>query len=93
MICLVGVEGEGTVCEAFLRLLSFFVLDLDIMAVLPVLVAGAPAGTGGTGRVGLERGVGFLVLERGVGFLATTALATTDGGAPESWLLVEESWR
>ena len=59
------------------------------MAVLPVLVAGAPAGTGGTGRVGTAEAL----LERGVGFLATTDLATTDGGAPESWLLVEESWR
>ena len=52
MICLVGVEGEGTVCEACLRLLLFSLLDLDIMAVFPGFVAGVVAGKGGTGQVG-----------------------------------------
>ena len=80
MICLVGVEGGGTVGEAILRLLLFVLLDKGLLlAFFPVFVARVVVG--GMGAVGA-----------GVGLLATTGELAA-GGAPESWLPVEESWR
>ena len=83
MICLVGVEGGGTVGEAILRLLLFVLLDKGLLlaffpfeAFFPVFVARVVVG--GMGAVGA-----------GVGLLATTGEPAA-GGAPESWLPVEE---